>query len=289
MPTRRQIREAAVQLFYARASSQTVDSDDELWELINDRPALAFDRSRVKVLGHWMGGRSAVAAKLPNALSQCIASITVADSTGKAGRDFNALATGESDLAEKLENLVILTKNDTGAWRRSLHECFELSRKMQNLRLELTAIVATFPPLQAEAIDQLFKKLDLYDERLEKVRSPERHADQRELSHLNKTLTEMRALRDEALHIIESVGKNLKPLNETIEAAAENYDLSRLSRVDLSILRLATWEILFAEDIPTKVSINEAVELARSFSGEDSAAFVNGLLDKISRDRKASS
>lgn len=285
MPTRRQIREAAVQLFYARASAQTTESDDELWELINDRPALSFDRSRVKIIGHWMNGRVKVANKIINTLSKCITSITAADPSGKAGREFQTLASEEIKLAEKLENLVILTKNDTGAWRSSLHECFEMSRKLKTTRFELKTIVDTFPPTQAHEVHTIFQKLNLFDERLEKVRSPERHADQRELTHLNKTLTEMRALRDEANQIIRSVTDNLKVLNGIIEKAAENYDLDRLSRVDLSILRLATSEILFSDDIPEKVSINEAVELARSFSGEDSAAFVNGLLDKIVRDR----
>ena len=285
MPTRRQIREAAVQLFYARASAQTADSDDELWELINDRPALSFDRSRVKVIGHWMSGREKIAKKLIYALSNCMAPIAAADPSGKAGREFQALASEEIKLAEKLENLVILTKNDTGAWRSSLHECFELSRNLQKARFELTAVVNTFPPSQAEEVGAILQKLDLFDERLEKVRAPERHADQRELSHLNRTLTEMSKLRDEADQIIQTVTGNLKVINKTIEQAAENYDLERLSRVDLSILRLATSEILYSDEIPEKVSMNEAVELARSFSGEDSAAFVNGLLDKIVRDR----
>ncbi|MGC6427321.1 MAG: transcription antitermination factor NusB [Akkermansiaceae bacterium] len=287
MPTRRQIREAAVQLFYARASTQTAESDDELWDLINDRPALAFDRSRVKVLGHWMKGRSNVAQDLTESLSNCTAAITAADPSGKAGKDFVALTSGERQIAEKLENLVILTKNDTGAWRRSLHECFELSRKQQKSRNELIIHVENFPPQQSETIGKLFAKLDLFDERLEKVRAPERHTDQRELSHLNKTLDGMRALRDDANEVIRTVSDNLPVLNKTITTAAENYDLDRLSRVDLSILRLAASEILFMDDIPDAVAINEAVELARSFSGEDSAAFVNGLLDKIAREKKS--
>lgn len=284
MPSRRQIREAAIQLFYARASSQSAESDDELWALINDRPALSFDRSRVKVIGHWMNGRSKVAADLTETLSKCTAAITVADPTGKAGRDFLSLAKEEAKLAEQLENLVVLTKNNTGAWRTSLHECFESSRKLQKIRTEVALIVSTFPPKQADAVNQLFTKLNQFDERLEKVRAPERYADQHELSHLNKTLDEMRALRNEANGIIKTVSENLPVLNQTITAAAENYDLDRFSRVDLSILRLATSEILFCDDIPDAVAINEAVELARSFSGEDSATFVNGLLDKVARD-----
>jgi len=57
--------------------------------------------------------------------------------------------------------------------------------------------------------------------------------------------------------------------------------LPRLSRVDLNLLRLATFELLERAEIPASVSINEAVDIARRFGGEDSAAFVNGVLDAI--------
>lgn len=54
-----------------------------------------------------------------------------------------------------------------------------------------------------------------------------------------------------------------------------------MSKVDLTILRLAVYEILFDEDVPTGVAINEAVELGKQFGGDDSAAFINGILGKV--------
>ena len=57
-----------------------------------------------------------------------------------------------------------------------------------------------------------------------------------------------------------------------------------MSKVDLSILRLAVYEMKFDEDVPVKVAINEAVEIAKSFGGDASASFVNGILGKIAKD-----
>jgi transcription antitermination protein NusB len=70
-------------------------------------------------------------------------------------------------------------------------------------------------------------------------------------------------------------------IDALIAASAEHWRLPRLSRVDLNLLRLGTYELLSCPDIPSAVTINEAIEIARRFGSEDSAAFVNGVLDAI--------
>lgn len=74
--------------------------------------------------------------------------------------------------------------------------------------------------------------------------------------------------------------------DDEIARAAEKWKLSRLSMVDRSILRLGVYQILFCPDIPEKVSINEAIELAKKYSGVQSPRFVNGVLDAIYRSKK---
>jgi len=77
--------------------------------------------------------------------------------------------------------------------------------------------------------------------------------------------------------------ENLQHCDELISAASIKWQLSRLSQVDKSILRLAVYQLRFCPDIPPKVSINEAIELAKKFSTEQSAGFVNGVLDAVLR------
>jgi N utilization substance protein B len=72
-------------------------------------------------------------------------------------------------------------------------------------------------------------------------------------------------------------------LDQVIEAHSINWKLHRMPAVDRNILRLAVYEILHCDDIPTMVSINEAIELGKHFSTGESGAFINGILDKISR------
>jgi len=76
---------------------------------------------------------------------------------------------------------------------------------------------------------------------------------------------------------------NISAVDRVINDVAENWDLSRMAAIDRNILRVGAVELLFFDDIPDKVSINEAIEIAKRFSTESSGRFVNGLLDKIAR------
>ena len=79
----------------------------------------------------------------------------------------------------------------------------------------------------------------------------------------------------------------LKEIDEIIVRATENWQLGRMAAIDRNILRFATYELLFLEEVPPKVTINEAVNIAKKFSQEESGKFVNGVLDKISHTEKA--
>lgn len=76
---------------------------------------------------------------------------------------------------------------------------------------------------------------------------------------------------------------NLAKIDEIISKYADNWQISRMAVVDRNIIRLATYEMLFIEDIPPKVSINEAIELAKKYGDSESNKFVNGVLDKIKK------
>lgn len=80
---------------------------------------------------------------------------------------------------------------------------------------------------------------------------------------------------------VEKIVEKIPELDEKINGVAEGWKTKRMGRVELAILRLALYEIGFDEEIPEKVAINEAVELAKKFGGDDSPAFVNGILAKL--------
>ena len=73
-------------------------------------------------------------------------------------------------------------------------------------------------------------------------------------------------------------------IDEIITASSKKWKTSRMAKLDLTILRLAVYEMYYEEDIPNNVAINEAVELAKKYSGDESPAFINGLLANIIKD-----
>jgi len=88
-------------------------------------------------------------------------------------------------------------------------------------------------------------------------------------------------VRDFTEQLVKGVRNNLSAVDDKISKYATNWQLRRMAVVDRNILRLAGYEMMFREDIPPKVSINEAVELAKKYSGQEAGKFVNGILDKI--------
>ena len=91
-------------------------------------------------------------------------------------------------------------------------------------------------------------------------------------------------VREFAQPLIDGMIAHLPEIDERIRRYCENYDLRRISAVDRSVLRLAIYEMLYRDDIPPVVSINEAIELAKMFGGGDSGRFVNGILDRVKDD-----
>ena len=82
-------------------------------------------------------------------------------------------------------------------------------------------------------------------------------------------------------NVVRVVTNNLEDIDSRIVNALVNWKLDRISKVNLTILRLAVGEMLFVDDVPGSVAINEAVELTKKYSEEKSTSFVNGVLDKI--------
>jgi N utilization substance protein B len=82
--------------------------------------------------------------------------------------------------------------------------------------------------------------------------------------------------------------ENLAELDGIIQRASKNWRLERMARVDRNVLRLATYELRYVPEVPAKVVINEAIEVAKRYGASESPAFVNGLLDRISQELKRS-
>lgn len=112
----------------------------------------------------------------------------------------------------------------------------------------------------------------------EEKNGPARYGEKHELP---PPTVEEAATRLFAEPLIKGVLEHRDAIDERIKTHAKNWDFNRIAVVDRNIMRLAIFEMLHRDDIPPVVSINEAVDIAKKFSTEDSGKFVNGILDKI--------
>lgn len=87
--------------------------------------------------------------------------------------------------------------------------------------------------------------------------------------------------RSYAVALLQGITDNLDRVDQLISEAASNWRLSRIAATDRNLLRIAVFEMLEMSDVPPQVAINEAVEIAKRFAGEDSPKFINGVLDAV--------
>lgn len=91
---------------------------------------------------------------------------------------------------------------------------------------------------------------------------------------------EVKAFAEE---LVKGTFKYLTKINDLIVQCAKNWSVERMAVVDRNVLRIAVYEILYRMDIPTSVTINEAIEIAKKYGTDESGAFVNGILDSVAR------
>ncbi len=88
-----------------------------------------------------------------------------------------------------------------------------------------------------------------------------------------------------SIELFLGITAELEMIDQTIAKSSDNWRLDRMSRVDRNILRIGVHEILSSDNIPPRVAINESVELAKRYGTAESPSFVNGVLDRVARDR----
>lgn len=94
-------------------------------------------------------------------------------------------------------------------------------------------------------------------------------------------------VREFTHEIVKSTKAHMSELDNIIKKAAQHWAIERMAVIDRNILRAAAYELLFRPDIPASVSINEAIEIAKKYSTQESASFINGILDKIAHDKSS--
>ncbi|MFV0516798.1 MAG: transcription antitermination factor NusB [Aminipila sp.] len=91
----------------------------------------------------------------------------------------------------------------------------------------------------------------------------------------------LRAQKSYVENVFNAILEHKEDIDKLLEESSQNWKITRMNKVDLAILRLACAEILYMDDIPVSVSINEAINLAKKFGADESSKFINGILGKV--------
>ena len=121
---------------------------------------------------------------------------------------------------------------------------------------------------------QILFRLDFTEKRIENKDLEDFWADKQENNDM-KNFTE---------ELVRGTLEKIDDIDTMIEKVTENWLLKRMAAVDRNILRFAAYELLYRKDIPSAVTINEAIEIAKKFSSTESTPFINGVLDKLSKE-----
>jgi N utilization substance protein B len=106
---------------------------------------------------------------------------------------------------------------------------------------------------------------------------------QKALEHVWENVAASKETQEFVQRIIAGVELHRAEIDHVVAQQSEHWRLDRMDRVDKSILRMGVFELMFCDDIPRKVAMNEAVDLGKKFGAEESGTFINGILDKISK------
>jgi N utilization substance protein B len=293
MPSRRQIREAAVQFLYCADLEGGADPAalrDPFWDFVTESDRRSLQLATFRTVHHLAQGRE---GRLTEFVERQAAAETLLAAWPEAEALKSALhriAGLESSWSTALAKLERLPKDDDDAavaenFSAALEVFFRNDRALAAARQRFFETVEDFPKLRGplEAVGAAIRRLQRVSDRLRMVEEPEKFPEQSDLARIRESKAELEELRRRSDELVDAVLARKEAIDAALAEVVDHYAPERIDPVDRAILRLATHEILHA-DTPVKAAINEAIELAKRFGTSDSSRFVNGVLDRIARD-----
>jgi transcription antitermination protein NusB len=291
MPSRRQIREAAVQFLYCadlEGGANPAALRDPFWDFVTESDRRSLQVATFRTVHHLAEGREGRLAEFVErsaAAGNLLAAWPEAETLKSSLRRIAEL---ESAWSAALAQLERLPKDDDDAtvaagFAKALARLFSVDHDLSENRHRFLTDLGDFPKLHGplEAVAATIRRLQRVSDRLRMVEEPEKFPEQADLAKLRESKREIGELRKRADEVVDRVLANKESIDRTLAAVVENFSPERIDPVDRAILRLATHEILTGT--PPAVAINEAIELAKRFGTSESGRFVNGVLDRIAR------
>lgn len=290
--TRREIREAAIQFLYCNDLEEGAPADeasDAFWELLLESDFAKLTKASVKSVLHLNQGRQKRYVKLVEKATELESMIAADPDAKKLGRALSAVIKSENKWQSLIDSMGRFYKPQNEEIQTDLadilREIYMLNNTITEQRMAWEIQLADYPHFKqrAESVNASMSALQRVSDRIKMVQKPTLFPSHSDVAHLVATAEKMQSMRVSVDQKVQLVITNKEKIDEMIDSVVENYVPERINPVDRAILRMGVAEILFDKEIPTPVAINEAVEIAQKFSSTDSSKFINGILDKVSK------
>jgi N utilization substance protein B len=296
MPSRRQIREAAVQFLYCADLEGGADPAalrDPFWDFVTESDRRSLQIATFRTVHHLAQGRESRLAEFVSRQAAAMTALAAWPEAESLKNSLQRIAELESGWSTALARLERLPRDDDDAsvaatFSAALDGFFSNDRDLAAARGRFLDGIEDFPKLRGplEAVSASIRRLQRISDRLRMVEEPEKFPEQADLARLRDSKTAIRELRRRSDELVDAVLAAKESIDAKLAGVVDHYAPERIDPVDRAVLRLATHEILYA-GTPPKVAINEAIELAKRFGTSDSGRFVNGVLDCIARQSDA--
>lgn len=292
MHSRREIREAAIQFLYCNHLEDGAPADqasEAFWELLLEEDFTKLTKASVKSVLHLNQGRQKRYNKLVEKSPDLQSIITAEPGARKLSIALNAVLKSENkwqSLIDSIQRIFKPSDQDVSTdLSEKLKELYLLNSTLVEQRKRWTELLADYPQFNkhAESVNASITALARVSDRIIMVQNPTQFPNHGDVKHLVDTAAKMTSFKTSVNESVSLVLKNLDGINKSINSVVENYKPERIDPVDRAILRLGVAEILYNDQIPSAVAINEAVEISQLFASTDSSKFINGILDKIAK------
>lgn len=265
---------------------------EPFWQFVTESDRRALLQATWKTLHHLSLGREARLKEFQDRLPVAMATLRARPDLERTAKDLQQVADLENKWSSAMTELSRIPRDsDDDAFSERfepvLSAFFRNDKDLILSRKRFLQALEDIPGLKAQMdpVAGAIRRLDRISERVRMVEEPERFPDQVDLAKLRESKEALATLRRETDAMVNAVRHHRESIDERLASVVENFAPERIDPVDRAILRLATWEILHDPEIPAPVAINEAIELAKRFGTTDSGRFVNGILDKIAKEK----
>ncbi|MFM2171655.1 MAG: transcription antitermination factor NusB [Verrucomicrobiota bacterium] len=296
MPSRRQIREAAVQFLYSadlEGGAPAEEYRNTFWELLTEPDRRRLLINTFRALDHISQGRHdrllELSERCPTALARLVASQDSSD-LKKELQDilrYESLWTMQWEQINKLPLHDIDNDQVVGQIEVALNKLYGINRELTSARTRFQHGLEDHPAMRPlmEPVTASLRRLQRISDRVQMLEDPQQFPEQSDLKHLCASHADLQQLRREADLMVDAVLQHKSTIDQKLAEIIENFAPERIDPVDRAVLRLSASELIHRPDLSANIVINEAIDLAKKFGSNDSGRFVNGVLDQLAKQR----